>query len=105
MPGPLYHVGAAAMCAHAGQVSVVASNPRVQVGGTPVAVLTDAAVIVCTGQGVTPPCTAVRWLLGATRVLANGVPVLLQTSAGIGLNPAPAGPITIVATQPRVVAT
>ena len=38
MPGPLFHVGATAICSHAGQVQTISSNTRVLVNGTPVAI-------------------------------------------------------------------
>ena len=106
MPGPIYHVGGTAMCPHAGQVMVAGGFPRVLVAGMPVARLTDMTMVV--GCPIVPPplppCTTVQWLVGAARVFAGGVPVLVQSSQGLGLNPAPAGPVTIIATQPRVVA-
>lgn len=107
MPGPLYHVGATTMCPHAAPAQTIASSQRVMVSGMAVAVLTDSTMIAgCPGippSGI-PPCTKVQWLTGATRVLVNGLPPLLQSSTGLALNPAPAGPVTIVATQTRVVA-
>ena len=108
MPGPLYHVGAVALCAHAGSVTVISSNVRVLVSGMPAATFADTALIAgCPFvAGVVPqPCLRVQWVTPAARVLINGQPALLQTSVGLGLGPtqAPQGPITIVSTQPRVI--
>ncbi len=111
MPGPLYHVGATAICPHAGQVQTVSSNVRVLVGGMPVATMADTSLIAgCafTLPGGKPqPCIRVQWIVPAARVLVNGVPALLQTSTGLCLSPEqiPQGPPTVVANQPRVVGT
>lgn len=111
MPGPLYHVGATALCSHAGQVQTVSSNVRVLVGGMPVATMADTSLVVgCafTVPGPKPqPCIRVQWLTPAARVLVNGVPPLMQTSAGLCLSAEqiPQGAPMVVANQPRVVAT
>jgi len=108
MPGPVYQIGATAVCFHvSGQVNVIAGFPRVLLTGMPVARLTDTTLVVgclgVTASGI-PPCTTVLWQGGGTPGAAGGGPGLLQTSAGVGLNPAPGGPVSILATQPRVVA-
>ena len=110
MPGPLYHVGATAICPHGGMVTTVSSNVRVLVSGMPVATLADTSLVagcVFVVAGAPHPCVRVQWLTPAARVLVNGQPALLQTSTGLCLAPdqAPQGPPTIVATQPRVVGT
>ena len=109
MPGPLYHVGASAICPHGGQVSVVSTNTRVLVSGMPVAILADtypiAGCVFTLPNGKPQPCVLARWLVPATRVFVNGQPVILQTSTGLCLSAEqiPQGPPTIIATQPRVV--
>lgn len=113
MPGPLYHVGASAICPHGAAVQVVPSSPRVLVSGQPVATMADTYPIAgCpfqlpTAPPTPSPCIRVQWLVPATRVLVNGAPALIQTSTGLCFSPmqAPQGPPSIVATQPRVVAT
>jgi uncharacterized Zn-binding protein involved in type VI secretion len=107
MPGPLFHVGATAMCSHGGQVQTVSTNTRVQVSGMPVATMSDQfTVIACSFViGTTPhPCVTLKWLVPATRVKVNGQPVILQASTGLGLaaDQAPQGPPTVTATQTRV---
>jgi hypothetical protein len=49
----------------------------------------------------------IQWLMGATRVLVNGTPPVLQTSVGLCISAtgSPNGPPVVVNTQPRVVAT
>lgn len=109
MPGPLYHVGATAICPHAGQIQTASSNVRVLVGGMPVATAADTSLVagcVFTVPGPKPqPCVRVQWLVPAARVLVNGVPALLQTTPGLCLSAEqiPQGPPTVVANQPRVV--
>src|SRR5438552_951059 len=110
MPGPLAHVGAAAMCPHGGQISIVPSNARVVVSGQTVATLGDVYPIVgCPFNlaGTLHPCVKVQGLAPAARVLVNGQPAILQISSGLCLSAdqTPQGPPVIVTTQPRVVGT
>ena len=108
MPGPLFHVGATAMCSHGGQVQTVSTNTRVLVGGMPVATVGDQFVVAGCAfnvSGTPHPCVKVQWLTPATRVQVNGQPVILQSTTGLGLagDQAPQGPPTIAATQTRVI--
>ncbi|MBS0587248.1 hypothetical protein [Nitrosomonas sp.] len=104
MPGFLLHAGATVLCAHAGQATPTVPFPRVMVSGQPIVTLSTPYVIAgCTmppptaGNG---PCVSGQWLMGATRILAGGAPVLLQSSTSIC---APTGiPMMVVATQARV---
>lgn len=112
MPGPIYHVGATAMCPHAAPVTTISSNTRVLVNGLPAATMSDTSTVAgCPFQlpaGPTPsPCVTVRWLVPATRVTVMGQPVLLQTSQSLCLSPAqaPQGPATVTVNQTRVIAT
>ncbi len=108
MPGFLFHVGATAMCPHAGQVSTVTSNTRVLVGGQPVATFADTYPIAgCpfVVPGPKPqPCVKVQWLVPAARVMVTGQPAILQTSTGLCLSAEqiPQGPPNVVVTQVRV---
>jgi hypothetical protein len=111
MPGPVVHVGAVAICPHAGQLSVAPGNARVMVSGMPVATLADTYLIAGCPFTVPPgkpqPCVQARWLMPAVRVTAGGQPLILQSSVGLCLSAEqiPGGPPTVVSTQPRVVAT
>jgi uncharacterized Zn-binding protein involved in type VI secretion len=114
MPGPVFHVGASAICPHAGTVTTISTNTRVLVSGQPVAAMADSYVVAgCPFQvpipgGTKPqPCVTVQWLVPAARVTVNGQPVITQTSTGLcfSVEQIPQGPPTVVATQPRVVAT
>jgi len=104
MPGFLLHLGAQVLCAHAGQATPTAPNPRVTVSGQPITTMTAPYVVAgCTmppppaGNG---PCVTAQWITGSTRVLADGQPVLLLDSQAIC---APTGtPLMVVATQTRV---
>lgn len=103
MPGFLLHQGATVLCQHAGQAQATAPNPRVLAGGQPVA--TQAAPFSVAGcpfvtGGNPSPCVTAQWVSAASRVLAGGVPVLLQDSQAVC---APNGTgVNVVATQTRV---
>ncbi len=106
----ILHVGATVMCPHAGQVQVSPGNPRVKVGGQPVATMADMYMI--SGCPIPPPpppgspgpCLRVQWMVPAVRVRAGGQPVLLQNSSGLCISAlqVPAGPPQVVMTQFRV---
>jgi hypothetical protein len=103
MAALVLHSGATVICAHAGQAKPTAPDPRVKVGGRPVVVLSTSYVVTgCTfvPPAAGPPCLTATWIAGATRVLAGGVPILLQDSRSICQ---PTGtPLTVLVTQPRV---
>ncbi len=87
MPGPLLHVGATVLCAHAGQAQPTVPNPRVLVSGQPTVLMTCTYVIAgCTmppptaGNG---PCVSAQWITGATRITSNGQPLLLMDSQAV----------------------
>jgi hypothetical protein len=111
MPGPLIQLGATIMCPHGGQVTDVPTNARVLASGMPVATAADTFLVAgCAFQLPPPtpsPCLTVQWLTPAVRVMVNGTPALLQTSAGLCQNPAqvPQGPPIVAATQVRVIGT
>ena len=77
MPGPLFHVGATAICPHGGQIATISSNVRVLVSGMPVATMADTSLVAgCVFVVVLKPqpCLRVQWLVPAVRVLVNGQP-------------------------------
>lgn len=104
MPGFFVHVGAQVLCAHAGQATPTAPNPRVMVSGQPTVLVTAPYVIAgCTmpppyaGNG---PCVTAQWTTGTTRVTSNGQPLVIKSSTSVC---APTGtPLQIVATQTRI---
>ena len=106
MPGFVVHVGATVLCAHAGQAQATAPSPRILVGG--MAAVTIAAPWVVAGCTMPPPtagngpCVTGQWLTGSTRVLADGQPLVVQSSSSV-CTPT-ATPLTVVATQTRVAA-
>lgn len=55
-------------------------------------------------SGSPSPCVTASQFVPAARILIEGQPAVLNTSIGLGKNPAqaPQGPVTIVSTQPRV---
>lgn len=103
MPGTLLHVGATVLCAHAGQATPTTPNPRVLVSGQPTVTLTTpyvvAGCVLPPPPGANGPCVTAQFVSSATKVLSNGVPLLLLDSQAIC---APSGtPLVITATQTR----
>lgn len=102
---PLVHLGATVLCSHAGQAVPTTPYPRVLVGGQPITLLSTPYTIAgCSmpppAAGGTGPCVTAQWVSGATRVFANGVPVLLQSSQSVCT---PTGtPLIVTLTQVRV---
>lgn len=95
-------------------MTTISANSRVLVSGQPVATVADSYVVAgCPFQVPTPggpkpqPCVTVQWLVPAVRVAVNGQPVITRASTGLcfSVEQIPQGPPTVVATQPRVVAT
>lgn len=109
MPGPLFHVGATAICPHGGAIQTVSSNTRVLVSGMPVVTIADTSLVAGCVFTVPPgkpqPCVKVQWLVPAARVLVNGQPAILQTSTGLCLSPEqiPQGPPMVIVNQTRVI--
>lgn len=106
MPGFLVHFGAQVLCAHGGQATPTAPNPRVMVSGQPT--VTVAAPYIVAGCVLPPPpaangpCVTANWLVGSTRMLSNGQPLVVLSSQAIC---APTGtPLIIAMTQVRVTA-
>ena len=104
MPGFVLHMGAQVLCSHGGQATATVPGPRVQVSGQPVT--TFSAPYVVAGCALPPPpaangpCVTAQFMTSATRVLANGVPVLLLDSQAL-CTPT-ATPLLVVGTQTRV---
>jgi hypothetical protein len=104
MPGPLLHVGASVLCAHAGTATPSAPNPRVMLSGQPS--VTMAAPYLVAGcpftTGTNPmPCVSAQWVVAATRVFSNGQPLLLMDSQAVCV---PNGtPLMPVMAQTRVI--
>jgi hypothetical protein len=102
MPGFLLHAGASVQCAHGGIAQPVDVEPRVIIDGQPV--VTQPTVYLIAGCTLPPnaggPCVAAEWLSAATRVFADGLPVLLQDSRSICAPPGT--PLKVSETQVRV---
>jgi hypothetical protein len=102
MPGFLVHLGAQVMCVHGGQATPTAPDPRITVMGQPVA--TIAAPYVVAGcpfpTAAGGPCVTGQWVVGSTRVVASGVPLVLQAGQAVC---APTGvPLLVLVAQTRV---
>ena len=103
MPGFILHMGATVLCAHGGQAMPTVTNPRVMVSGQPIVM--QPAPFTITGcpfnvSGSPVPCVTAQWITAATRIISNGMPVLLMDSQAICT---PNGtPLLITVTQTRV---
>jgi hypothetical protein len=105
MPGPILHLGASVLCAHGGQATPTVPFARVLVSGQPVTTLSTPYVVAgCPFPPVSGgPCVTAQWVVGATRVLAGGIPVVVQSGTAVCV---PTGtPLLPIVVQPRVVAT
>lgn len=93
------------MCAHAGTATATTPFPRVTVSGQPVVTLATQYVIAgCALTGTpTPPCVTGQFVVGATRVLAGGIPLALQT--GTSITTPTGSPMLPLVAQLRAVAT
>jgi hypothetical protein len=109
MAGPLFHVGAVAMCPHGGQVTTISADTRVLVSGMPVALISDQFIVAgCTFAlpSGPQPCVTVQWTAPTAETLVAAQPAITALSVGlcIAANGAPNGPAVVASTQPRAVA-
>src|SRR2546426_367672 len=106
MGGFILHQGATVLCMHGGQAQPTMTSQRVMVDSQPI--VTESAPHTVAGcpfnvSGAPVPCVTAQWIVAATRVQSEGIPVLLQDSSAIC---APNGTgVMIVMTQTRVTAT
>jgi hypothetical protein len=106
MPGFLLHLGATVLCSHAGQAQPTVPNPRVMVSTMPTVLLPTQYVVAGCAMPPPPagngPCVTAQFMVGSTRVLSNGQPLLLFDSMATCV---PTGTPTITASsQTRVLA-
>ena len=101
---PILHLGATVLCMHAGNAVPTAPFPRVTVSGQPVVQIGTPYVIAgCTQASVPAPfCATGQWLMGATRVMAGGLP--LAVVGGTAVCVAPGTGMQAVSTQTRALA-
>ncbi len=108
MPGFIVHMGATIMCAHGGQATPTTPCPRMMVSGQPV--VTIASPYMVAGCAMPPPpaangpCVTAQYLMGSTRVLVNGQPLVLMDSQSI-CTPTGTPLLPPVVVQTRVIAT
>jgi hypothetical protein len=105
MPAPILHLGATVLCSHTGQATPLSPFPRVLLSGQPAVTLASPyAVAGCAlASTSTPPCVTGQWMVGATRVMAGGTPVVTMMGQSTCV---PTGtPLMPVVAQTRVLAT
>jgi hypothetical protein len=106
MPG-LLNVSSVMMCPHGGQVQSITSNTQVQAVGDFVLRSSDTFLIAACPFFLGPdphPCMTVQWVQPAARSQVSSDYTLTEASVGlcVAADQTPQGPVTIVATQPRV---
>lgn len=106
MAAPILTTASIVTCPHGAPIAATGVASRVLIGGVPV--LTIAVTAVVQGCPLQPPvqsCASVTWETCASRVFADGKPVVLQSSSGMCLSHAgqPAGPAMAMDVQTRVV--
>lgn len=102
MPGMLIQQGAVVMCAHGAPAMPTVPNPSVLLMGMPSCTLTAPWVVTgcAAAAALMPPCVTATWVMGTTRVLSFGQPLLVQSGVSIC---APSGlPLLPIVTQLRV---
>lgn len=105
MPGFVLHLGATVTCAHGGQATPTAPNPRVLLSGQAVCTVPPPYGIAgcpLNVSGSPVPCVTGTWTSGSTRVTVLGQPVALISGTSTC---APNGtPMLVTASQARVTA-
>jgi hypothetical protein len=101
MPGFLLNASSMVTCAHGGMAKATVLYPKVLVKGQPAILVTGPFQVAGCAMPPPPagngPCLMGQFMVGSTKVLANGLPLLLQSSQGIC---APTGtPLIIGVTQ------
>jgi hypothetical protein len=109
MAGPVLHVGAQTICPHGGQATFSSGAPRVLVSNQPIATAMSDAIAGCafTVPPAKPqPCVLAQWATPATKVLAQGQPVITRASLGLcqSAEQIPGGPAIVTNCQPKVFA-
>lgn len=104
MPGYLLHEGAEVNCAHGGQAEPMVPTQNVLVSNQPIVTMSSPYTVAGCSMPPPPaangPCVSAQWVVAATRVTANGQPVLLVDSQALC---APTGtPLAVTSTQIRV---
>jgi hypothetical protein len=103
VPGFLLHAGATVLCAHGGQAQPTISSSRVFVGGEPVTIQAGPYRVSACPQpsAAGGPCVAAQWTSAATRVRAEGLPVLLATPTAVCV---PTGaPVQVARSQAKAI--
>lgn len=100
MAGFAVDEGAIVQCVHGGQAQPVSTSARVLVSGLPLATAATTYLIADCPLAGPGRCVSAQWLVGARRVLVQGVPVVMRGDQAVC---APTGSgLVVVATQQRV---
>jgi hypothetical protein len=108
VPDAILTATTAMVCPHGGIVQAVPTNSRLLIEGAAALTVNDAFVVTgcpnVDGSGDPAPCLTVQWPAPSSTMLINGIAALSQTSVSLCMagNGSPQGPVTITATQDRV---
>jgi uncharacterized Zn-binding protein involved in type VI secretion len=110
MTDPVVTAATMLSCPHGVPGQVSATAPKVTIEGSTVAVLGDMATVsgcpFTLPNGKPQPCVTARFMGPATRVMAGGLPVILQFSGDMfqSAEQVPNGPVTWTLPQLKVTA-
>ena len=110
MAGNTLTVASTLMCPHGGSVTIISTNPKSPSAGAPIVTVSDQFIVagcpftIPATPPIPSPCVTVRWIVSDLRVKTQTGATLSQSSQGLCMSAAqvPQGPVSIVATQPRV---
>jgi hypothetical protein len=108
VPEPILTATTTMLCPHGAAVQVVPSSDRLLIEGQPALTVLDTFVIAACpnvdANGNPMPCLTVQWTVPSPTVSINGIAGLTSSSVGLCMATAgvPQGPVTIAATQERV---
>jgi hypothetical protein len=109
MPGNHLTTASAIQCPHGGRATLTTANTKVSAGGALVLLESDIHLVVGCPFTVGlkySPCIRIEWSAGASKVAAQAVKALVQSSIGKCINSegAPQGIAMIVNTQTKAFA-
>lgn len=103
MASPLITAEDQTTCTHDGQAKPTTVESKVCILGQPIVVLSATYTVSGCPASNPGPCATGKWMKGAQRILANGVPVVLANSPSI--SPQTGFPLKLQKTQSRVLGT
>lgn len=103
MSGFILSSGSTILCNHGGKVQATLTESSVTIAGQPAIALGSPFTVSACANAPTAggPCATASWVVGATKVMVKGKPMLLIDSKAVC---APAGQVSSIAVQAKVTA-